>query len=210
MGIDLCVLANGMSWQKKSESELEIYEGLDVARLDLHDAPDGEGHKRHLPPERGVDDAVADVDIDLLGQEVHGVAQHYECEDGLVSLDHLRDDCRVEVVEYLVEHDVYGLHVLGAEEQPSEAYQIEREDDTHHAQHDVHILAVDLGPRHHGHPHLVQGEGHAVQRAPEDEAHGGTVPQAAEKHRQQQVDVCAHAALAVAAERYVEVVAQPR
>ena len=72
-------------------SELEIYEGLDVARLDLHDAPDGEGHKRHLPPERGVDDAVADVDIDLLGQEVHGVAQHYEGEDGLVSLDHLRD-----------------------------------------------------------------------------------------------------------------------
>ena len=49
----------------------------------------------------------------------------------------------------------------------------------------------------------------AVQAAPDDEVPGGAVPQAAEQHREHQVHVGADGALPVAAERDVQVVAQP-
>ena len=56
----------------------------------------------------------------------------------------------------------------------------------------------------------MQGKCHTVQRTPKDKTDGGTVPQTAQKHRQQQVEIGAPLALAVAAKRNVEVIPEPR
>ena len=56
---------------------------------------------------------------------------------------------------------------------------------------------------------VLDDQGDAVQEAPEDERPAGAVPEPAEHHGEHQVHVGARAALAVAAERDVQVVAQP-
>ncbi len=55
----------------------------------------------------------------------------------------------------------------------------------------------------------LQRQAHAVHAAPEDEGPAGAVPEAAEQHGHDEVHVGAAAALAVAAQRDVQVVAQP-
>lgn len=85
-------------------SELEVDEGLDVARLDLHDAPDHRGGQQHLQRERCAGDHPLCGGIDAGGQEVQQVARGDKGEDAGVSGHDLRDHRRVEVVEDLVEH----------------------------------------------------------------------------------------------------------
>ena len=59
-------------------------------------------------------------------------------------------------------------------------------------------------------PPALDGERYsAVQSAPDHEGPVRAVPQAAEQHGQHQVDVGARCAAAIAAERHVEIVAQP-
>ena len=105
---------------------------------------------------------------------------------------------------------MHGLHILGAEQQPAEADDIECKNDSKQAHHGIHILAVSLCPRHYCQPHLMQRESHAVQRTPQHKTHRRTVPQATQNHSDNEVEVCAHLAFAVTAKRDVEVVAQPR
>ena len=57
-------------------------------------------------------------------------------------------------------------------------------------------------------PGVVDAEIDAVQRAPHDERPGRAVPEPAEHHGDHQVDIAQDAAVAVAAERDVEIVAQ--
>ena len=56
---------------------------------------------------------------------------------------------------------------------------------------------------------LVHAQGKAMHAAPDDEIPRSAVPQAAEQHREEQVEVHAQPPLSVAAERDVEIVAQP-
>src|SRR3546814_4987425 len=56
---------------------------------------------------------------------------------------------------------------------------------------------------------LFRSEEPSVYRAPHDEGHRSAVPQAAQEHREEEVAIGAAHAVAVAAQRDVEVVAQP-
>ena len=69
----------------------------------------------------------------------------------------------------------------------------------------IRVLSEALA---HCRPAVVDDEIHAVQTAPEDERPARAVPQPAEQHRDDQVQVASRRPLAVAAERDVEVVAQ--
>jgi len=56
---------------------------------------------------------------------------------------------------------------------------------------------------------LKEQQQQPVNAAPDDEGPGRAVPQAAEQHGEEEIHVCAGVAQAVAAERDVQVVAQP-
>src|ERR1017187_5760193 len=59
-------------------------------------------------------------------------------------------------------------------------------------------------------PIPLQDQIDTMQESPDDEVVGGTMPEAAQKHRKENVSILAQAAMTVAAQRYVEVVAQER
>src|SRR5579864_7093213 len=96
------------------------------------------------------------------------------------------------------------LEILGAEEDPAEADKVKYDGDGEEARGGAVETAAE--PRR---QHTLDREAAAMQRAPDDELPGGAVPQAAEQHRQQQVAVGLEPAVAVAAQRLVQIVAQP-
>ena len=95
--------------------------------------------------------------------------------------------------------------ILGAEEDPREADEVE------HDQPSTTILPARLSGRwpSHGSAHPLDRKPAAMQRAPHHEFPRRAVPDAAEQHRDHQVAVGVEPAVPVAAERLVEVVAQP-
>ena len=139
-------------------------------------------------------------------QVAYGDEQHR----GGIALHELRQEREVESRENLVQHQLDRLHRVGTENQPSEGDQVKGENDAQEAYHGVHILAQHLCPGDKRKPHLVQGQCHTVQRTPQYKADGGTVPQTTQQHRDEQVKVGAQLAFAVASQRDVEVVSQPR
>ena len=98
---------------------------------------------------------------------------------------------------------------IGAEDQPAEADHVE-------GRHDPHALPAGAVDRLGGSDALEPGLGepvpdqqHALIDAPEHERPGRAVPEAADDHRQHQVAVERSRAAAAAAQRDVEVVAEP-
>src|SRR5271170_64785 len=57
---------------------------------------------------------------------------------------------------------------------------------------------------------MIDREKHAVQSAPCDESPVGAVPEPAQQHGQKQVQIAARLAMAVSAERNIEIVAQKK
>ena len=191
-------------------SELEIDKRLYVAGFDLHDAPDHRRGHQDLQNQRRMDHDPLRDGVDGRRQQVQDVTRGDQREDSGVARHDLRDHRGVEVFENLVQHQRDGLHRLGAEHQPPQADDVERQEHARRAAPPVHLRSGGLGARNEGHPELVQRQSRAVQSAPKDETHRRAVPQSAQQHRQEQVAVGPDAALAVAAQRDVEVVAQPR
>lgn len=111
--------------------------------------------------------------------------------------------CAMQAEHALV--DGHGrVQAVGAEHDPGQ----------HHAQ-EGHEPAQHVRDRprrsvapHLGVPEVVDHQEHAVQRAPDHEGPGGAVPEAAQQHREEQVQVAPGRPLAVAAQRHVEIVAQ--
>src|SRR5579863_9511498 len=92
-----------------------------------------------------------------------------------------------------------------AEEDPRQTYDVEDDDAAPPHEEQAprlrHVATAGQQALERQHP--------AVDRAPDDEGPVGAMPQAAKQHGGHQVGIGAHAPLAVAAEGYVEVVAQP-
>ena len=108
--------------------------------------------------------------------------------------------------EHRAEHAPGVVEVVRAEEHPGDVHQRIRQDAQEQPP-GPRFPQRELAPGLLHEPLADQEQ--PVQSAPDDKRPGGAVPQAAEQHRQHQVDVGAARALAVAAQRHVEVVAQP-
>ena len=109
---------------------MEVDEGLDVARLDLHDAPCHGGEQQHLHPEGRGDHRAACRGVGAAGEHVQQITQPHEGEDAAVTGEHLGQQLQVEIVGDLMQHQLHGAHRIGAEEQPAEADQVESHEDT--------------------------------------------------------------------------------
>ena len=104
------------------------------------------------------------------------------------------------------EHVGGGREAVRAEEDPGEADDVERDqprDDPPSAGVGRLDVARPVSPS------VLDDERDAVDRPPRDECPAGAVPEPADQHRQHQVAVREDLAPATAAERDVEVVAQP-
>ena len=94
-----------------------------------------------------------------------------------------------------------------AEENPAEAHEMESDN---HGKHTAPSdTAVSFRTMKQAAEELVYGKCYAVQSAPYDEIPRSTVPESAQQHGQNQVDVGTDLAFPVAAQRNVEVIAQP-
>jgi len=189
---------------------LEVDERLDIARLDLHHQPDDARGQENLYDRRQGGDESLRPAVAAVGKHVQQVADADEQEDAGITFEHLGDDRRIEVRENLVEHQLHGFHRFGTEHQPSEADQIEGEENARNTPEPPHFGSCGFGAGNDAQPELVQGQRYAVQRSPKDEAHGRPVPQTAEQHGDEQVEIGADTPLAVAAQRDIEIIAQPR
>ena len=176
---------------------MEVDERLDIARLDLHHQPDDARGQENLYDRRQGGDESLRPAVAAVGKHVQQVADADEQEDAGITFEHLGDDRRIEVRENLVEHQLHGFHRFGTEHQPSEADQIEGEENARNTPEPPHFGSCGFGAGNDAQPELVQGQRYAVQRSPEDEAHGRPVPQTAEQHGDEQVEIGADTPLAV-------------
>ena len=94
-----------------------------------------------------------------------------------------------------------------AEENPAEAHEVKGDNHGKHAA--PSGTAVGLGTMKQAAEELVYGKCYAVQAAPYDEVPRSAVPESAQQHGQNQVDVGTYLAFPVTAQRNVEVIAQP-
>ena len=96
-----------------------------------------------------------------------------------------------------------------AEEQPAQAHQVERHQDSQ----GFPAGAVDpisgLDSIEPGRCQAMTDEQDSVVEAPDDERPGGAVPEAAQGHREHQVAARLELAVAAAAQRDVQIVAEP-
>ena len=115
----------------------------------------------------------------------------------------------MEVAHYLPHHHLQALERLMAEYHEHESHEIEGKKHSG-------ILAEALGHimlvvvQHLEVQGALQAKKHAVNATPQNEVETGAMPQAAEQHGGQQIDVGAHLALTVSAEGDVHIIAYPR
>ena len=115
--------------------ELKIDKGLDVARLDLHDAPRNHNKHCHLPPETRLAHLLRELHIDPFGHKVHHISRRNHRKDNTIAHNNLRNNSKVEIMYYLIEHQMHLLHRFGTEQQPPEAYNMESKEDAHKSHH---------------------------------------------------------------------------
>ena len=113
----------------KLSLELEIDEGDDVGALELQDNDDGDREVEGLHQRRGLGDPPADGRVDHSGHEVDRVAAEDQQKDFGVSDNELAEDFRVEGGEDLADHVPTRGHRVGPEKDPTEAYDVEGDED---------------------------------------------------------------------------------
>ena len=181
-------------------SELEVDEGDDVGALELQDNDDGDREVEGLHQRRGLGDPPADGRVDHSGHEVDRVAAEDQQKDFGVSDNELAEDFRVEGGEDLADHVPTRGHRVGPEKDPTEAYDVEGDEDAADAPKWRHRVARGAEAGEMVHHELMNGQRCPVKSAPEDEAARCAVPESAEEHRKHEVDVRTDAAAPIAAE----------
>ena len=197
--------------------ELEVDEWLYLTGFHLNDCD------YHHYENQGVDDdghahegALAAL-REAVGDEVQHISQHNEREHMPVAGEHVDEELGVEIGENLREHHSQVAPVASeekalagdvgiAEEQPGKNHEVEG--DEHHEcppPAAVHPLGASCD----AHPHLVDDECDAMQCSPHHKVERCAVPQSTQEHGNKEVEILAEPALAVTAQRDVEVVAQP-
>ena len=138
------------------------------------------------------------------------VADQHQGANHRIARDELREDLRMEGGENTCQDLARRLHRVGPEEDPAQANEMEGDDHPDHAPSGRHLgpRLPERGPA--AHHELMDGQRDPMQGAPKDETDRRPVPQSAQEHRDHQVRVGAEAPLAVAAQRDVEVILQPR
>ena len=102
------------------------------------------------------------------------------------------------------------MHVRSPEQNPAQTDHMERDQHAQNPPPRPHLLSGSLEHRGESvHQRLMNGQRGSVQRPPQDESDGRSVPQPAQQHRQHQVRIRPRAPLAVPAQRNVKVVLQP-
>ena len=109
--------------------------------------------------------------------------------------------------EYLADHGNRTFELGIAEEYPAEADEVEGDDYGEHAA--PAGTAVGLGTVKQTAEELVYGQCHSMKSAPYDEIPRSAVPESAQQHGEYQVEIGTQLAFPVAAQRDIEVVAQP-
>lgn len=150
---------------------------------------------------------VGDDLVEARGQVVEHVAGDDGHHDKRVAGHELRQDVCVEVGEDLLNHFAKAFERRGAEDGEAEHHQAEHHGDVDHAQGPRANPCLRYAP--HTFEGFVDGQKQAVVSAPEQVHPARAVPQAAEHHGEDVVEVGAKFAVAVATEGNVEVVAQP-
>src|SRR5216683_2677170 len=127
---------------------------------------------------------------------------------GGIELD--RESLRNKAVEagQALEHGESMRHGVTAEEHPGEGYGKESERPCSRRGYVKRCAAIgDSAPERA--PHMGDHQVCSVKQSPQDKGPCCAVPQAAEQHRDDEIGVPPSLAMTIAAERYVEVVAQP-
>ncbi len=189
-------------------SELEIDEWLDVTALHLDDEVDDADQHRYLH-EQGATGQKADTRVlPTVGTGMKQVADGHQREDWPVAGHQLAEQFGMEGGGHLAQHDEGGLEGGVAEKNPAKADKMEGE------QHATHTppagAAVVLGTVQPVPKGLVRRQCQTVQTTPYHEIQRGTVPQPSQQHGHDQIEIGTEPALPVAAQRDVQVVAQPR
>jgi len=190
------------------DSELEVDEGLYVARLDLNDEVDDDNQERcscyHPTPLEPAYHAVLPRCRYGMGEE----CQEYHHEDILVGYEDVGQHLRIELREELGQHESHALEVGTTEEKPREADKVEGQEygkESSDSCRMVLAVVVQDGLR----EELMDVDQCPVERSPDDEVKACAVPQSAQRHRHHLVEVHAHLSFAASAERDVDIVAYP-
>ena len=203
----------------RSSSELEINEGLYVARFDLDDHPNEEDDEKGFDEERALGDERLCLVGEGFGHEVEHVAKQHEGTDGFVGGAPLEENLRLELMENLHE-DLLGNAKGGStEKHPTSGYEVEGDDAAHQptrwAFFSLRIVLAGKARKRAEFgtervPDFVEAKEDAVDASPKDEVEGCPMPKTTQEHGHEEVEVLAELAVTVAAKGDVEVVLEPR
>ena len=137
------------------------------------------------------------------------IAEGDEPEHIDIARDHLSEQLRMEVGEDTVEHRPGIGESMVAEEYPAEGHEMECQQHRHESTQAMAVIATVVMEEVGAQP-LVQSQRHTVHAAPRHEVQACSMPETAKQHGDNQIEVCAHASLAVTSQGDVDIVANPR
>lgn len=192
--------------QAVSPLELEINERLYLRALHLNYKVDHGNQQQRFPYKRKPDDSFAAGMFPTVRYEMEEKAERHQGKHFPIALHQLGEKPGTESCEYLVQHIQRSGEVGIAEKYPTETNEVERDYDAEEAA-DA-MTALSLFPA--GDAHRTYGlpaQHHAT--SPKNKIPGCAMPQATQKHGDDEIGVLPYLPLTVAAQGYIEVIAQP-
>lgn len=193
--------------QAVSPLELEINERLYLRALHLNYKVDHGNQQQRFPYKRKPDDSFAAGMFPTVRYEMEEKAERHQGKHFPIALHQLGEKPGTESCEYLVQHIQRSGEVGIAEEYPTETNEVERDYNAEEAA-DA-MTALSLFPAGDAHPELMGCQRNTMQHPPKNKIPGCAMPQATQKHGDDEISVLPYLPLTVAAQGYIEVIAQP-
>ena len=192
----------------KLSLELEIDEGLNGGALHLNNHVDGCNEQQRIDHHIAAAQLRNDAFLPGVGQEMGEIAKGHEGQHILIARTHLLPQLGMEVEEDLPQHGPAGSEGLLPKENPREANEMEGEHDGNPLAHAMGLKAAPM-MQHLLTEEFMCGECDAMCPAPCHKVETCAMPQTAQEHRDDKIDILSQLAFAVAAQRDINVVANP-
>ena len=175
----------------------------------LYDHKDRQKQVQGLKQHGGVRHYTLHLPINVLGYEMKQVACSHEDRNTRIADDELRENLRMKISEDPHQHIPPDLYRISPKKDPAQTYQMKRQNHTEHSTKQRHLFSHRLEAAEMPHHKHMHSQRNTMQGTPQNKTHRSAVPQTAQQHRHNQMDIGAKLSLTVSAHRDIQVIFQP-
>ena len=186
---------------------MKIDERLYLRTLHLNDEVNDQYHQHGFSQQGEADNRRCAGTLPTIGDKVQKITQRHQGKDLPITRYQLRKELRAERGEYLPQH-IYRCGELDiAEENPAQADEVERDKYAEESTDTVTSLSFRVSDERH--PSFMERQRNTMHHTPKHKVPRRAMPQSAQKHGDNEIDILPNLPFTVAAQRDIKIVPQP-